>query len=239
MIKQLSMNNFLIIKNYYWKFLFLFLLITISAKADNVKHITPVLINHGRIKENTTITSQILFINTSGQDIRIKKIHASCGCTTTQYNKERISPGDTVKIDYSLNTAGFKGVIRKTITVYFENKNLEPITYTIQADVYKLFDIEPRYLDFLHLDNNPDKTLTRTITITNGQNRKVTIKNIHTNNEYIDIKPDSFIIDPKSSKTVTVHYTPEQDGYLVSQIIIESDYQSQPQHRISVFIQYN
>ncbi len=239
MSKQLSVNNYSDLKIKYWNILFISLLLTLSAKADDVKHITPVLINHGRIKENTKITDQILFINTSKKNIRIEKIFSSCGCTTTEYNQEIISSGDTVKIDYSLNTAGFKGVIRKTITIYFEDKNFEPITYTIQADIYKLVDIEPRYLDFLHLDYNPDKTVTKTLTISNEQHKELTVKKIYSNNKYINIEPDSFILKPNSSKSVTVRYTPVQKGYTVSQIIVESDYSENPKYKISTFIQYN
>jgi len=168
-----------------------------------------------------------------------KKIFSSCGCTTTHFAQEKVSPGDTVKVTYALRTAGFKGIIRKTVTVYFVDKNIDPITYTIQADVYKLFDIEPRYLDFLHLDYNPDGTVTRTLTINNGQHKELTIKKIYSNNKYINIEPDSFTLKPNSSKSVTVRYTPVQKGYTVSQIIVESDYSDNPTYKISAFIQYN
>ncbi len=56
------------------------------------------------------------FKNTGKTDIVITEVHASCGCTGTNYPKEPIAAGKSAKIKATFNAAN-KGVFSKTITV--------------------------------------------------------------------------------------------------------------------------
>jgi len=234
-MKKLLMSNFLNVQNHTWKIITLFFLLTCSSKAEDLKLITPRLIDLGKVKENSEISDNLVFINTSGHEISIKRIQSTCGCTTTRATQTRIMPGDTATIAYTLNPTGFRGIIRKQITIYFNENNIEPVSYTLQAQIYRLFDVQPNYLHYSDLDYNPDTTVTRILTITNEQNKKVFIKKIYSDNKSIKIKPTSFTIKPKSSKKITIGYTPVQEGYNLSYIIIRSDYSLKPEFKISVF----
>ena len=56
------------------------------------------------------------FKNTGKTDIVITEVHASCGCTGTNYPKEPIGVGKSAKITATFNAAN-KGIFTKTITV--------------------------------------------------------------------------------------------------------------------------
>jgi hypothetical protein len=56
------------------------------------------------------------FKNTGKTDILITEVHASCGCTGTNYPKELIAAGKSAKITAVFNAAN-KGMFTKTVTV--------------------------------------------------------------------------------------------------------------------------
>lgn len=228
-------KNSISIKKKSMPLLIIFLIVPF-LQVENFKLITLKLIDHGHIKENTVITDHISFINKSEEFISIKKIKLSCGCTTAKYNHKKIMPGDTAIIEYIFDSKNYRGVIRKKITIFFNEKNIEPLYFTIQANILRQFDINPQYLDFRELNYNPDTTVTRSLEIINRQNKKLYVKKIHSNNPFIQITPQSFIIKPKSSKTITINYTPAQKGFQLSHIIIESDYSQRLTIRFSAFI---
>ncbi|MFO7889664.1 MAG: DUF1573 domain-containing protein [bacterium] len=234
-MKNLQLSNSSISINHTWKTLILFFILMTSSQAQDIKRITPKLIDLGEVQEYTEISDNIMFINKSDHQINISKIKSTCGCTTTHSNQTSIMPGDTAVVAYTLNTAGYRGVIRKQITINFKEKNLDPVSYTLQAQINRLFEVQPSYLHYANLNYNPDTTVSSILTLINEQDKKIIIKKIHSDNKSIKIKPTSFTIKPKSSKKVTIGYTPAQKGYNLSYIIIRSDYSLKPELKISVF----
>ena len=58
----------------------------------------------------------------------ITGVQPSCGCTTPDWTKEPIKPGDKGEIRFSFNSNGRVGVQNKSITV---TSNAEKVTETI------------------------------------------------------------------------------------------------------------
>lgn len=83
----------------------------------------------GSIKEDGKVTCFFEFENTGDMPLEIRKVTASCGCTTPAFIKEPIAPGAKSKIEVAYNTEGRPGNFSKTITVY-SNSVLHP-TYTL------------------------------------------------------------------------------------------------------------
>lgn len=86
--------------------------------SDNVEH------DFGAIKEaDGSVTHTFVIKNTGDAPLVITRVVASCGCTTPQFSKEPIAPGQTSKIDVTYNPAGRPGQFVKTIAVYSNGKD--------------------------------------------------------------------------------------------------------------------
>lgn len=71
----------------------------------------------GKVKEGETINHEFIFTNTGQSDLIIRKIKASCGCTTVNPKVTVIKPGQSSSLSASFRTSGFTGRQSKSITV--------------------------------------------------------------------------------------------------------------------------
>jgi len=73
-------------------------------------------INLGEIIQNKPVNIEFEFTNTGENPIIISSVQASCGCTTTDFTKTPILPGESTQIKAVFNAAA-KGVFKKQVTV--------------------------------------------------------------------------------------------------------------------------
>lgn len=89
----------------------------------------------GELKDGDVVEYSFNFTNTGNADLVIATVLSSCGCTTPNYTKEPIKPGEKGKIDVQFNSTGKTGTVSKIISV---KTNAVPSTrvLTISAEVY-------------------------------------------------------------------------------------------------------
>ncbi|QRX64461.1 DUF1573 domain-containing protein [Dysgonomonadaceae bacterium zrk40] len=75
--------------------------------------------NFGTIKEEMgAVTTQFEFTNTGTTPLIIRRVSASCGCTTPGFTREPILPGKKGIISAKYSTVARPGTFNKSITVY-------------------------------------------------------------------------------------------------------------------------
>ncbi len=89
----------------------------------------------GKIPQGKPATHTFEIVNTSKLPLKIANVATSCGCTTPEWEKDKVvEPGKSTKITVGYNAAG-EGPFNKTITVsYNENKTK---ILTIKGNVWK------------------------------------------------------------------------------------------------------
>lgn len=91
--------------------------------------------NHsfGKVKQNTPITFEFTFTNTSGKTIIIEDATAECGCTKPEFPPRPITSGKTgvIKVTYDAKNVG---VFTKKVTVTLVNEKT-PIILSITGEV--------------------------------------------------------------------------------------------------------
>ena len=70
----------------------------------------------GKIKQGTPVTHEFKFTNTGKVPMIITNVQASCGCTTPDWSKEPIAPGQKGFIKATYNAAS-AGAFNKAVTV--------------------------------------------------------------------------------------------------------------------------
>ena len=82
----------------------------------------------GELDKNAPAEFTFVFTNTSEADITLTKVKASCGCTTPNWTREAVKPGETGEIKVKYNTARV-GAFRKSITVTYADDQRPEILY--------------------------------------------------------------------------------------------------------------
>ena len=113
--------------------LFVFLLGTLAASAQNPVQFAKTKHDFGKLKQNIPATYVFKFKNTSAKPLVIESAIAGCGCTTPEYPKQPIAKGKdgTIKVTYNAANAG---VFTKDVTVKFANVE-QPVILKVIGDV--------------------------------------------------------------------------------------------------------
>jgi len=204
--------------------------------SQTLKNVTPKLYKLGRVQEGTVIADTLLFVNTGKKPVTIKRVRSSCGCTTTTLVKKEIAPGDTGTVGFALNTRGYKSVLRKSITVLFEEKNVKPLEFKVHTVVYTNWEVSPRYLHFYRIAVNPDTTLLKVLTLENHSDHIIKIKEIDTGNPKIRVSPETGAIKPGEKLFLQVQMVPDKVGTLHETMSILSDDEFKPKIKVPVYM---
>ena len=77
----------------------------------------------GKLKQGDKVTYEFKFTNTGKLPLIISSASATCGCTTPEWPKTPVQPGEGGKISVTFNSTGKTGLQDKIITV---NANTNP-----------------------------------------------------------------------------------------------------------------
>ena len=93
--------------------------------------------NFGRVDINLQyIRTKFMFKNTGNKPLVITNAVASCGCTTPNWTKDSVLPGDSGFVEVKYETIGRPGGFRKAVTVYSNSINNAYVQLDILGDVY-------------------------------------------------------------------------------------------------------
>lgn len=199
--------------------------ISLAVAGSSVSYLTPTLIDFGEVSEGQLLQGEIRFINTGDEEVLVDEVRPSCGCTVTHLDTKTFAPGDTAKIPFTLNTSRFRGTIRKTISIYFKDKNLGSERFVIQAKIITELDLSPSYIHFKDIQANPDTVITQFAKFANNSDVTIKIKTQKYNNDLIRIKPEKFEIPPGETYLVRVELMPKEAKRANTTIIFETDFE--------------
>lgn len=214
-----------------------FILIAQPENANTpIEFLHPKVIDLGKISQGQVAEGKIEFVNKGSAPVEIEAIRPSCGCTAVTPSKMVYAPGETAVIPFSLKTAGFNGVVRKTIKVTFKNIEPNSFTFTAQANVITELNITPNFVNFYQVALQPDTTVTEYFEIENTTEQAVEITKISTDSKFIKISPETVTIPPGKSHLVRVDLVPSEPGRHNTQVNIDSNLQTEGHKSLPVFI---
>lgn len=168
----------------------------------------------GEINEGVKAEYKFIFKNTGNEPIKLKSVHASCGCTTPEWSSEPIPPGKTGFVKAIYNSQGRPGAFTKSITVMAEDSDM-PITLTIQGNVKpKLNDIyvkdtlgklafENIFLPIQNLPSNETKEFT--IRFKNVSKNPIKIQPHFEHKPVFKVILDKYMLNPDEVGTMTIY----------------------------------
>lgn len=89
-----------------------------ADKSKGKINFTETTYDFGNIKEDGgKVVHEFTFTNEGKDPLKITSARAECGCTTPEYPKKEIAPGDTGVIKVTYNPLGRPGGFTKAVTV--------------------------------------------------------------------------------------------------------------------------
>jgi hypothetical protein len=197
------------------------------------------------------------FKNTSGQDIVIENVKASCGCTTPAWSREAVKPGEKGFVTARYNPTNRPGSFKKSLTL---------TTTDPEKNIYQLFikgyvnpkpkgiedefplemgslRVESKVVNFGRMqfdyENKFDEDLGRTkkIYLYNQSDKIIELTGEYKGPEHISLTFDSLRIRPKSTVPVILTYDPDarsEFGYQSDNIAIITDDPDLPEKELYV-----
>ena len=88
----------------------------------------------GTIIEGERVVCYFDYVNSGESDLVITSVEATCGCTTPDWNREPLKPGERENLKVVFDATGRSGSQRKAITVR-SNASNSTVRLTIMADI--------------------------------------------------------------------------------------------------------
>src|SRR5438477_12045611 len=110
--------------------------------------------------------------NAGKTPIHFKSVHASCGCTAAQSQKDQVGPGEKGEISATFNIGDRTGTQVKTVTVETDEAANQKTVLTLKAEIPQQLEIAPNFV-FWKQGDKPD---TKTINVKVGKD--FTVKHI-------------------------------------------------------------
>lgn len=92
------------------------------------------------VQSGSLVTHSFALTNAGDEMLSITSVRTSCGCTTAAPAKRDLAPGESVTLDATVNTTGFRGTVTRTITIS-SNDPANP-AYVLRIDV-TIADVAP------------------------------------------------------------------------------------------------
>lgn len=90
----------------------------------------------GRVLQGKTVEHTFIFENRGTEDLLIKEVTTSCGCTAALVSSNVIKPGETGQIRVSYDSQGRAGKVSRTISVVSNDpvETIKELTITAMVD---------------------------------------------------------------------------------------------------------
>lgn len=92
--------------------------------------------NHdfGKLKSGEIVVYTFSYTNVGKNDYLIDRVETDCGCTTANFEKKLIKPGERGEIEVELSTAGMIGREFKSIDVFGNSKDLKHLVIFAEVE---------------------------------------------------------------------------------------------------------
>ena len=205
-----------------------------ALNAQMFQFITPQMMDKGFYREGEIIRDTLRFVYLGREQLVIQDLKKSCGCTVAQLERFDYQQGDTISLPFEIDTQGFKGRIRKHITIYYKAPDPGRVQFTVMAEVVPLLKVEPAYV---RIQQTPDHSRTTAgFEIQNNSNQEIRVLNVQIPKQGVQVKPRKTSIPPGGRVQFQLEVEPAKIKQKLIYLVIETSYQPKRQIRFPVFV---
>src|SRR3954469_6449324 len=124
--------------------------------------------------------------NTGKTPVHFKSVHASCGCTTAQSQKEEVPPGEKGEITATFNIGDRTGQQVKQVTVETDDAAHPVTVLTLKTNIPQLLELQPNFVFW----QTGDESKPKTVVAKAGKDVPITDLEVRSTSPQLDVKVD-------------------------------------------------
>jgi len=208
------------------------ILLCVAARAE-LKWEQNTIELHPNVGDKTAV-AHFKYHNTGTTAVHFKSVKASCGCTTTQTQKEMVNPGEKGEIIATFNIGDRTGMQMKTVTVQTDDPSPAQATtvLTLKANIAQTVEIKPTFVYW----QSGEEPKPKKISIKAAKDFPVKNITVKSNNPNFESK-----VEPGSAAGEwTIEVTPKDTSQaMTTSLIVQTDYPKDAPKSFSVNAQVN
>lgn len=208
----------------------------VASSESAVQLITPKLIPLGQIKSGDVVHTEIRFVNSGTEQLIVQNVRTSCGCTAAQLGSDSVAPGDTAVVTVQFKSKGFRGQLRKSITVEFQNHDPESLIYLLDVEVIEELEVIPRYVQYRLKSVPADSLVHGEFTLKNNSDQLFRIKEIRSRDNTVTWTDSYTALEPGKSYVFKFNLRPKKSGFSYEQVVMETDNEKNPTVTIPIYV---
>jgi hypothetical protein len=181
------------------------IIISLSARAELKWEQTAIEL-HPTANDKQAI-GHFKYQNTGKTPVHFKSVHASCGCTTAQTQKDEVPAGGTGEITATFNIGDRTGTQVKTVTVETDEATNQKTVLTLKTIIPQQLELNPTFV-FWKQGDKPDP---KTITVKAG--KEFTVKHIKVTSSSPDFQTK---VEEKGNGEFQIDVQPQETKNIVA-----------------------
>ena len=109
-------------------------------------HFDQTLYDFGKISQVTTVSGVFKFKNTGDAVLKLEPPKPSCGCTVAGLKPDKLAPGETGELSFTLSLGFSRATLEKHITVKSNDPKTPETSLAIKVDYTPLYELTPMTL---------------------------------------------------------------------------------------------
>lgn len=114
----------------------------------------------GTLRDSETLTHKFLLRNEGTGTLEITNVRASCGCTATELEKDKLAPGEEIHIGAVVNLSGRQGKQVKAVTITTNDPETPSVQLRMEGMVTASIHVDPDRVNFGEIkDDDPREAI--------------------------------------------------------------------------------
>lgn len=172
----------------------------------------------GKLTAPGKVSGVFKFKNAGAALLELAQPDTSCGCTVAKVSPDRLAPGQTGLITYTINLDHVMGQVQKQIMVHSNDPKTPEVDLTVQLDYTPLYQLSPMVLRMVLPADKNEATATFTIVRNDGQ--PLALQKLVTSQKWVSAALDPSVTPQASSArvNVTVHRPAHPPSMMIANV---------------------
>jgi len=156
----------------------------------------------GAVQGEPIIQHSFSLENKGDTPLIIRRIQASCGCTTPGVSQLRIEPGEQADLPVKMDLKGRSGKQRQVITLHTNDPDRRHFPLTMTGEVVPVIQITPRTLNLMHID--PENPKVGIVELKSTEDNAFKVTKVESLNDRVDTR----VIPSEDGTSAVIEVTP-------------------------------